>query len=71
MISSLTLTAAGSLVLGVLLSMHSNAADEVAIGREVGMAFPDFELPTIDGAGTLRLSDLRGKRVLLIEFASW
>jgi len=36
----------------------------------VGKPVPDLELPTIDG-GRLALSSLRGKRVLLIEFASW
>lgn len=37
----------------------------------VGEAFPDLVLPTVDGQQTVRLSDHRGKRVLLIEFASW
>ncbi|MFT7677616.1 MAG: peroxiredoxin [Planctomycetota bacterium] len=32
---------------------------------------PDVELPRIDGAGMLKLSDLRGQKVLLIHFASW
>lgn len=36
----------------------------------VGEAFPDLRLPTIDG-GTLSLSSLRGRKLLLIEFASW
>ena len=71
MIPTLTLAAAGSLALAALFTFRSNAADELEVGREVGMSFPDFELPTIDGEGTVRLSDLRGKRVLLIEFASW
>jgi peroxiredoxin len=31
---------------------------------------PELELPTFDG-GTFRLSDLRGKRVLLLAWASW
>ena len=30
----------------------------------VGMSAPDFDLPT-DGSGSLRLSDLRGKKVVL------
>ena len=32
---------------------------------------PDLELPTIDGATTLNLSQLRGTPTLLIQFASW
>ena len=41
------------------------------IGTEPGQLFPDLELPLVGGEGTLRLSSLRGERVLLIEFASW
>jgi hypothetical protein len=37
---------------------------------KVGATVPQLELPTIDGE-RLALSALRGKRVLLIEFASW
>ena len=36
----------------------------------VGEPLPELKLPTIDG-GTLSLSELRGKRIVLIEFASW
>jgi hypothetical protein len=31
----------------------------------------DFALPKLDGEGFGRLSDYRGKKVLLIHFASW
>lgn len=37
---------------------------------EVGELAPDFEVELFDG-GTLRLSDLRGKVVLLTFFSSW
>jgi len=37
----------------------------------VGDAFPDLVFPTVDGEDTVRLSDHRGKRILIIEFASW
>ncbi len=40
------------------------------IGTDVGKMYPDFLLPTLDGK-TGRLSDYRGKKVLLINFASW
>ncbi len=32
---------------------------------------PDLRLPTIDGSETISLSDFRGTKLLLIEFASW
>jgi hypothetical protein len=36
-----------------------------------GQPLPDLELPTIDGKRTINLADLGGKKVLLIQFASW
>ena len=44
---------------------------EPKVGTGVGQFFPDLELPRTDGEGTLRLSELRGTKLLLIEFASW
>ncbi len=35
-------------------------------GLEAGTAAPDFRLPRLDGCGDLALSELRGKRVLLV-----
>jgi hypothetical protein len=39
--------------------------------RLEGKPAPDFELPTADGKGKIKLSDLRGKIVLLNFFAYW
>ena len=37
-----------------------------------GEPLPHLELPTIDGSTTLDLAELgQGKKVLLIQFASW
>ena len=36
-----------------------------------GSRIPDVELPRVDGEGLVRLSDYEGKRLLLIQFASW
>ena len=55
-----------SLVFG-FSSTASARADDV----EVGHRYPDFTLPRIDGRAPVSLSDFRGKRVLLIQFASW
>lgn len=37
----------------------------------VGVPLPDLRLPTIDGERTIDLAQLRGKKLVLIEFASW
>lgn len=37
----------------------------------VGQRHPDFVLPTISDGKPLSLSQFRGKKVLLIQFASW
>ncbi len=41
-------------------------AQSLAIGTQV----PDFTLPALDGRA-VRLSDYRGKRVVLFMWASW
>ncbi len=48
----------------------ARAADTSRIGTKVGQMYPDFLLPKLDG-DLGRLSDYRGKKVLLIHFASW
>jgi cytochrome c biogenesis protein CcmG/thiol:disulfide interchange protein DsbE len=44
-------------------------SDQIAAGKRPPA--PDFELELLDGSGTLRLSDLRGKVVVLNFWASW
>ena len=36
-----------------------------------GARVPSIELPRIDGQGSINLADLRGRKLLLIHFASW
>lgn len=45
-------------------------AEQAQTGHRPGQVYPDFELPLLDG-GKARLSDFRGKKVLLFHFASW
>jgi len=56
------------LMLGVFVATPAPAG---VAQTAVGEPFPDLVFPTVDGEQTVRLSDQRGKRVLLIEFASW
>ncbi|MHC5109787.1 MAG: peroxiredoxin family protein [Planctomycetota bacterium] len=39
-------------------------------GMSVGEVFPDFHLPLLNG-DLKKLSDFRGKKILLFNFASW
>jgi peroxiredoxin len=47
-----------------------NAENDPAVGPGVGRIAPDFRLPTLDGS-SFRLSDLRGKPVVLNFWATW
>jgi peroxiredoxin len=38
---------------------------------KVGERHPDFTLPDIDTGKATKLSDFKGKKVLLVQFASW
>jgi cytochrome c biogenesis protein CcmG, thiol:disulfide interchange protein DsbE len=40
-------------------------------GAEVGSPAPDFVLPALDGDGEVRLSDFRGRPVIVNFWASW
>ena len=55
---------------GALATSPAWAGDKPDIGTNVGEMYPDFRLPSLDG-GFKRLSDYRGKKVLLLHFASW
>ncbi len=45
--------------------------DRSASLLQAGEPLPSLTLPTIDGTGSIDLAELRGKKVLLIQFASW
>jgi hypothetical protein len=45
--------------------------DQSASLLQRGQPLPGLVLPTIDGQETVDLAGLRGKKVLLIQFASW
>jgi peroxiredoxin len=51
-------------------SANASAGGKIVEGSFKGKAAPDFSLQTLDGQ-TLKLSDLRGKAVLLNFWATW
>ncbi len=60
------------LIMLVLLSLFaSTACAQTEYPVAVGQIHPDFKLPSVTDGQPISLSDLRGKKVLLLHFASW
>ena len=55
---------------GILLDSPPRAP-AAPYAPKVGQRHPDFTLPTIGDRAPVSLSNFRGKKVLLIQFASW
>ena len=54
------------------LMIGSTSATSAGVyAPKVGERHPDFTLPAIDTRTPISLSSFRGKKVLLIQFASW
>lgn len=54
----------------LLLAVFLASQDAPPVGLKKDRSFPDFLLPNVEG-GFGRLSDYRGKKVLVLNFASW
>ena len=55
---------------GMILSSTARAS-AASYAPKVGERHPEFTLPRIDDGAPVSLSNFRGKKVLLIQFASW
>jgi peroxiredoxin len=55
---------------GIMLGSTS-LASAASYAPKVGERHPDFTLPKIGDRTPVSLSDFRGKKVMLIQFASW
>ena len=54
-----------------IMQSASAGASAASYAPKVGQRHPDFTLPTIGDRTPVSLSNYRGKKVLLIQFASW
>ena len=66
-----TLVQSAFFCLTTLLMVGSAAAQVTSYAPKVGQAHPDFILPSVDDGKPIELSSFRGKKVLLMHFASW
>jgi hypothetical protein len=57
-------------VCGMMLGSSARVLADSYVPK-VGQRHPDLTLPTISDRSPVSLSSFRGKRVLLIQFASW
>ncbi len=55
---------------GMLLGTSSRVS-AASYAPKVGQRHPDFTLPAIGDRAPVSLSSFRGKKLLLIQFASW
>lgn len=55
----------------VAAQIENQSFPAMAYDPQVGQSHADFSLPDINSGQMRRLSDFRGKKVLLIHFASW
>jgi hypothetical protein len=58
-------------VIVALFSMNQSQAQSTSYSPKVGQPHADFILPSIEDGSPIQLSDYRGKKVLLMHFASW
>jgi hypothetical protein len=68
--SAMTLIAFTVLAFGIASAMTPQCGAESYRPR-IGERHPDFVLPMISDREAVSLSQFRGKKVLLIQFASW
>jgi hypothetical protein len=59
------------LLMSVVVLEAPTPGQDAPYAPKVGQQHPDFTLPDLATGRTVSLSDFRGRKVLLIHFASW
>jgi len=59
------------LLLVTLLMGKATTANPRPVGFEVGQAFPNWVLPSLENGRPLSLAQFRGQKLILHIFASW
>lgn len=59
------------LILALFLTCVCDAQRRQIYPVPVSATHPDFKLPNVEDGKPISLSDYRGKKVLLVHFASW
>ena len=55
----------------IALIIASASAQRRSRGVPIGSSFPDIKLPALADGKPMSIADFRGKKVLLLTFASW
>lgn len=66
-----TPSAIAAIAPAVVAMSIAGPVDGAGYGPKLGARHPEFTLPEINTGKPVSLSDFRGKKVLLIQFASW
>lgn len=56
---------------GALLLLAPSLAAQDRMVPEEGEPFPEIAFPTLDGGGLATMKEFRGRKILLMQFASW
>ena len=64
-------TVSAIIVLGLAQAAALAGAGAVGYDPKIGERHPEFTLPDINTGKPVSLADFHGKKVLLIQFASW
>lgn len=56
---------------GEEMTAQSRGLDLGSLGFEAGKAYPDIVLPRLEDGKPGSISEFRGKKVIVLHFASW